>query len=70
MKVVNEADKVLTGTWSIVPAPLPLQLLLQTGPEHLTSCELEYEYTCMHHAHESIIHVCTMHTHTYMDIYT
>lgn len=43
VKVVDEAEEILASSWSIVPAPLPLQLLLQTGPEHLTSCELECE---------------------------
>ena len=40
VEVIDETDEILAGLGSIVPAPLPLQMLLQAHPEHLTSCEL------------------------------
>lgn len=60
MKIVNEADEVLTAMRGIVSAPLPLQVLLQTGPEHLTSCELKYE--------KDLIHMYTMYIRRYTTI--
>ena len=74
MKVVDEADEVLAAMRGIVSAPLPLQVLLQTGPEHLTSCELAIrEGTNIHVCimHMKVYKLCiTIHIHVHMYMYS
>ena len=43
MEIIDEADELLPGHWSVVPSPLPLEVLLQPRPERLPSCELREE---------------------------
>ena len=43
MEIIDVADELLPGHRSIVPPPLPLEVLLQTRPERLPSCELREE---------------------------
>ena len=40
VEVIDETDELLAGLRGVVPPPLPLQVLLQARPEHLTRCEL------------------------------